>query len=227
MRLWNECWRESDVDMRCAFLQECFFLSQCRHFLLRTILYLFRDFPLPSPRFVWDMFFSAFVSMVFIRIMHPPTHARMNTKIRVCIATSQVGTSSLRRRALLARLHAHLTVADIRGNLQTRYVECLVLVLVFGLKFEVSNFASSFLFAALLATLSACRMFHWKNKLHYSTFHLNCAILPSFYRTHPSLPGNSDRYTKLEGGQYDAIVLAQAGVVRLGWADRIRCGGSV
>jgi porphobilinogen deaminase len=29
------------------------------------------------------------------------------------------------------------------------------------------------------------------------------------------------RYKKLEDGLYDALVLAQAGVVRLGWHDRI------
>lgn len=63
-------------------------------------------------------------------------------------AGAVLGTSSLRRRALLARAHPHLRVADVRGNLQTRY-------------------------------------------------------------------------KKLESGQYDALVLAQAGVVRLGWQERI------
>ncbi len=81
-------------------------------------------------------------------LVHPRHRANGVLSLSQLPPGSIVGTSSLRRRALLARLHPHVRVVDIRGNLQTRW-------------------------------------------------------------------------TKLESGAYDALLLAQAGVQRLGWHDRI------
>lgn len=103
-----------------------------------------RDIVLLGPRIRFRFFFVQILvcfSCARVHIFYLLRAIFIHNHLFIATHThTQVGTSSLRRRALLARLHAHLKVADIRGNLQTRYVgfSCFSGFRVF--RFEVFEF---------------------------------------------------------------------------------------
>ncbi len=111
-------------------------------------------------------------------------------------AGALVGTSALRRRASIARFHPHLACDDIRGNVGTRY----------------------------LSSISVSHSF-------FFFFFFRDPRLPLFFISSPPSPlplsppffPGSRRLSKLDAGQYDALILAHVGLKRLGLAHRVAC----
>ena len=97
-----------------------------------------------------------------------------------------IGTSSLRRQALIHRYHPHLTVVSIRGNLNTRLAkldQSTILLERENVDGETKNTTTTATTAA-----TQCSTEEWIGE-------------PNVH--------------------YDAIVLATAGLIRMGWKDRI------
>lgn len=121
-----------------------------------------------------------------------------------------VGTSSLRREAMIRRLYPHLTVATIRGNLNTRLRK-----LDQGVTPEGVGAAASGPSATAVAAAAA------------AASDIEGAVTsPATVAATGSSNGNtSSNATHGSSAQpslhYDALVLAAAGVKRMGWGRRI------
>ena len=102
-----------------------------------------------------------------------------------------IGTSSLRRQALIHRYHPHLTVVSIRGNLNTR-----------------------------LAKLDQSTILLERKNVDGET-KKNTTTTATTASTTASTQCSTEEWIGEPNVHYDAIVLATAGLIRMGWKDRI------
>ena len=122
-----------------------------------------------------------------------------------------VGTSSLRRQALINRYHPHLTVISIRGNLNTRLAKLDQSTPLSG-RNNASATAAHNTTTATTATTSTTTS---------STSTSTQLTVKRQKTAETNTKNTSDDWVGALGVHYDAIVLATAGLKRMGWSERI------